>query len=526
MNPAAMVTNLGYSPNLFTDNDTKIKPSNDLGDLPNIETQEISVDVIPFWGDTNNFEIGITRQDFRIRSVLKNTFTIFGSVFTDADELQWGTSSSSNNEVQRFYIHSMGTEGVGIKTKRAGTVTEKIYYYPPSVTDAEINDGSGVAKMLLLSPSEYSSYKKNGDFVFILNCNRDKVTIGEDGTQQPVADSFTGGLYTSFRGFMTLEISEDTFPLDWTKNGDKAEMKPIRHILKFPQTADYDWSVNPKVFHSFKKEAHGDDTCRANAIIDNNAWRKQHFKFCGGCIYSVARFHPLVYNSNDSEQSVHRGWFESDHIMEANYSNIQYNTGLIQTNDYGYTGNTYYEMPHNASIGSRDVFGANWMNLSVYLPQSGWVYNGYSYNAGSPRSNSQFTVDQYNTTYYEQNNTQVIAGSYINTCSFARSDYHWTDFVEVPKQDILLLSSYECKGLRTSTDGKTITSLGCQLIGKYRNGYVIPTGQAISWSAAAPQYGGRECGCSTCLDADCRTYFYKGFDSSDVINYVVQLGVI
>ena len=90
MTPAAMVTNLGYSPNLFTDNNAKIKPSKDLDDLPNIETQEISVDIIPFWGDTTNFIIGITRQDFRIRATLVNTFTIFGSSFTDGDNAMWG----------------------------------------------------------------------------------------------------------------------------------------------------------------------------------------------------------------------------------------------------------------------------------------------------------------------------------------------------------------------------------------------------------------------------------------------------
>jgi len=346
--------------------------------------------------------------------------------------------------------------------------------------------------------------------------------MNEDGTQQPVPESFVGGLYTSFRGFMTLEISPDTFPLDWTKNGDKAEMKPIRHILKFPQTANYDWTT--KEFHSFKNETYGNDTCKAESIVDTNAWRKQHFKFCGGCIYSVARFHPLVYNDDDTEQSVHRGWFTSDRIMNATYSNLQYNTGIIQTNDYQFTGNTYYEMPNNASIGSRDVFGANWMNLSVYLPQSGWVYNGYSYNSGKPRSNSQFTQDQFNTTYYEQNNTQVIADGYVNTCSFARSDYHWTDFIEVPKQDILTLGAYECKGAKTSTDGVTLSN-GCQLIGKYRNGNVIPTEHAISWSAAAPQRGGKKDGCCS-SDPDCRTYLYKGFDSSDAINYIIQLGVV
>jgi hypothetical protein len=57
MNPASMVVNLGYPEAQFTDRNTRIKPSDDLGDLPNIETQEISVDVRPFWGDANTFEV-------------------------------------------------------------------------------------------------------------------------------------------------------------------------------------------------------------------------------------------------------------------------------------------------------------------------------------------------------------------------------------------------------------------------------------------------------------------------------------
>jgi len=523
MNPAAMVTNLGYSPNLFTNNNSKIKPSNDLNDLPNIETQEISVDIVPFWGDVENFEIGITRQDFRIRSVLKNTFVVFGSVYTDASGVQWGQSSGANNEVQRLYEMSSGTEGIGIKTKRVGTVTEKIYYYPANVTDDEINNGSGVAKMALLDPAEYSVYKKDGDFVVIINCNRDKVTIKEDGTKTPVDDSFAGGLYTSFKGFMTLEISEDTLPLDWTKDGSKTHLKPIRHILKFPQTADYDW--NTKVFHSFKNPAWGSATCQADAKIDNNAWRQQYFNFCGGCIYSVARFHGLVYNNNDHDQTVHRAWFQCDYIMNATYSSVVHNTGLIQTNDYEYTGNTFYEMPSNSSIGGREVFGANWMNLSVYLPQSGWVTSGYAYNDQCPRSNAHFTHDQFNTTYYEKNNTQVIADGYVNTCSFARSDYHWTDFIEVPKEDIIALNDYECKGIKTSTDGVSLPLSSYDLKGTYRSGCRIPTGQAISWSAAAPPLGGKCNGCCDC-NPDCRTYIFKGFDSSDVINYIVELGLI
>ena len=175
MTPAAMVTNLGYSPNLFTDNNSRIKPSTDLNDLPNIETQEITVDIIPFWGDVENFEIGISRQDFRIRSVLSNTFVLFGSVFTDGSNSMWGEDFYNNERriAEMFRARKNENTTVGMYSKQIGKVTEKIYYYPPEISDINIDAGYVNPKkdMRLLDPSEYSVYKRDGDFAFIINCN-------------------------------------------------------------------------------------------------------------------------------------------------------------------------------------------------------------------------------------------------------------------------------------------------------------------------------------------------------------------
>lgn len=520
MSPAAMVTNLGYSPNLFTDGGNKIKESNDLNDLPNIETQEISVDIRPFWGDVENFEIGITRQDFRVRSVLKNTFTIFGSVFTDLDGQNWGrTEDPDKNRPQLLYLHSHFQEGTGIKSKRVGKVTEKIYYYPASITDEEIETGTFVDEMLLLDPSEYSIYKNNGDFVLIINCNRTKVKINDDGTETPVDNSFAGGLYTEFRGFMTLEITPDDLNLDWQNHGDHLYMKPIRQKYKFPQTANFDWGA--KKFYSFQKEV---DTASTHY---SNAWRQQHYKFCGGKIYSVAKFHGLVFNDDDDKQDVHHGWFQSDHINFGCHGSTSYNAGIIQTNDYGYTGNTHFQMPSNiTNSDGRQLFGANWMNISIYLPQTAWVFDNYSYNEDNPRSNAQVTVNVRDS-YYFNDNQQQIAGSYVNTSSFARSDYNWTDFIEVPKEDIIAMQNVSKKGFKASSCCIIQTTTGSHILkGTYRNGCFLPTGTAVSWTAASPSGGGRCNGYCGCATRDCKTYFYKGFDSSDAINYIVDLGIV
>ena len=148
MTPAAMVVNLGYSPNLFTDNNTKIKESSNLDDLPHIETQEINVDIIPFWGDKENFEIGITRQDFKIKATISGQFTIFGSAFTDDYESRWANNYQNKDEngnyfkkfgIGQLYRVNDQYNSINIQNKRIGNITEKIYYYPNNVTDNEIN---------------------------------------------------------------------------------------------------------------------------------------------------------------------------------------------------------------------------------------------------------------------------------------------------------------------------------------------------------------------------------------------------
>ena len=55
-----------------------------------------------------------------------------------------------------------------MKSKRITKVTEKIYYYPATVSDARIDAGQAdpISEMKILDPAEYSVYKRNGDFVF------------------------------------------------------------------------------------------------------------------------------------------------------------------------------------------------------------------------------------------------------------------------------------------------------------------------------------------------------------------------
>jgi len=535
MTPAAMVVNLGYSPNFFTDNSTRIKPSSDLNDLPNIETQEITVDIIPFWGDTTNFIIGITRQDFRIRSVLTNTFVIFGTVYTDAYKAMWAHAIDPDKE-KVYLLYQMSQDNglstrqnIGIGNKITGAVTEKIYYYPTYITDTQIASGNFVGSMLLLDPTQYSVYKKNGDFAIIVSCNRRKIITDELGNETVVPDNSPDGIFTRFAGFMTLEISNEVLPLDWSSHGDHVYIKPLRQKLKFPQYANKGKSLkNP-------------DVC-TGAEADNAAWRKEHYSFSGGGIYSVSKFHGIVANplssGADSPQSGGYGFIDGDTINVACYghgnSYWSVNAGIIQTNDYGVTGNTNAQFPTNSIITgcancggltTMNIFGANWMNMAVYLPQTGWADNNYAY-IYCWRANSQFTWARKNDTYYMNPNKQVIAGIYQDTCSFARSDVNWTDFVPMTKQDVVKMNEVDSKGFKTCIDGKTINTLNgtYALQGNFRNGTCNPN--PLKWCAPAPICGGRCNGDGTSATLDPVTYFFKGVDTSDCVAFITCLGII
>jgi len=512
MNPASMVTNLGYSPNLFTADKTKIKPNNDLNDLPNIETQEIDVDVIPFWGDATNFEIGITRQDFRIRSVIANTFVIFGSVFTDGDNAMWGANPSGSRRISElFRARDDANTTIGIFSKRTGKVTEKIYYYPSSVSDDTIDSGNAKndgSDMLLLDPSEYSLYSENGNFVAIINCNRNKV-ITNNGVETPVADNSPNGVYTKFRGFMTIEILPDDVQMNFTGDiGVDTTLVPFRYILKFPQYAERNQSfIQP-------------DRSTSKDFPNTNQWRKQSYTFTGGSFYSLSKFHGTVYNDSatDANQGTNNGFYNHDTINKPLNQDPFWNVGIIATNTYDEKyPNDALKFPTNSNItGTLKTFGANWMNLSIYLPQVGFLQDGSKF-VYRVRSADHFTRqipddnDQGNNAYYFYDNDQKIAAGDINTKWFARSDLNWTDFINVPINDIVYMKGKD-KGFKTNT---------FELSGKYRNGTIIPHG----WSHPCPMDGGKLDG-DPLMSADPAIYFYKGLDEVDCIEFLYKLGLI
>jgi len=554
MNPASMVINLGYSESQFTDKNTRIKPSNDLDDLPHIETQEITVDIKPFWGDVENFEIGIVRQDFRIRATLTNTFTMFGTSFTDSADTMRGSEDSNDprvREIRDFYMifpnsHTESAPnddyGLALANKRIGVIKETIYYYPPEISDDECNISTGSADptedMQVLDPSQYSVYTRNGDFVFIINCNRDRVVTDEFGNQIPVAYDNPNGVFTTFRGFVTLEYTVDEAPMTSRTHTDKdnesgSQVTGLRVKFKFPQHAPMNQSFNYVQTSTY-----------------NQTWRKQHMKFEAQKFYSFSKFHGCTANNVDEDANQWRpspenwnGFFNRERYEEVSYrdnpnnSNDRhvdlnnagrdgtFNIGPIGVGDYSGYNNAQYGMIPNCDISGSPRFGANWLNLCIYFPQTGYAINPIK-KVNEVRTSSflatQFKDNASANAYFITENTMPIAAGQINTKWFGRSDLHWTDILEIPLADIIAMKSY------TTKKGFTDLQVGGLTLSNYRNGNSTPapTEWKGTWSAECPLRGGRDNGNPTNSTKDPRYYFYKGFDTADCIEFLYDLGLV
>jgi len=65
---------------------SKFKVSSNLDTLPQIKASNQGIDVIPFWGDPESCEIGITRLDIDTNIELETTALFTGSIFTDKEK--------------------------------------------------------------------------------------------------------------------------------------------------------------------------------------------------------------------------------------------------------------------------------------------------------------------------------------------------------------------------------------------------------------------------------------------------------
>ncbi len=512
MVPATMVKLLGYSENLFENNGTTIRKTNDLDDLPNVQLENISIDVRPFWGDQDNFEIGITRQDFKIKARLTPTFTVFGSMVTMGNDGLWGISKSPNcgglfgANTCLFYTVNNYDDGDGdisgfnAANFRLPKPLTEIYTINPSISDDEIdnNNFNINTDIIKLQKTDYSEFVDDGMFAYVIPCNRTKIIINEFGEEIPVELSNPNGIFTEFNGYFLMDTEDLSIGGNPTTSGVEGTRGPfirLKSRFKIPQGGNNDFLVN--------------DT---ENNPSNQNFIKKNRKFKAGEFYSVSQFYGISYATGSGSN-----------IINSDLTQPKYRTlGIIQTeesfidDDPSITGDTPTEIitetnfPSNTNPNNTDkYFGSQWINMCLFQIQFAATDRRRSNRvrvAGflleDPRDPKMFFI---------RDNTQNLGGGRLNSKGFISARYHYFDFINVKREDIIKMSTINKKIIRPDVDGLNGNDY------KYtNNGTVLAT---IPTGSLGGNLVGRDLNGNS-------PYIYKGLYESDCINYLITLNLI
>lgn len=503
MTPSTIVKLLGASADLFDNNGSQIRRTSDLDDLPNIQLQNISVEVRPFWGDMDNFEIGITRQDFKIKSRIIPTFTVFGSIITMGKDGLWGISRSDNcgrgvpfpgNQCLFYTINREDSGGYNVENFRIPRAKAEIYTIKNSVSDNIINANTfDINKDIVkLSNSEYVEHIDNGVFVYLVPCNRTKTITNEFGEPEKVSDNNPNGIFTEFNGYFLMD-SED-LPIEGSIDrggleGDRGPFIRLRGKFKIPQD-----SIKSDDY--LKSQDNDPSTIR---------WIRKNRKFVAGEYYTVSQFFGISYG------------FGGDKLLNSTLVAPKNNTlGIIQVRERIVDDGTSFGrgtvFPFNTTQNSDDrYFGSQWLNMCLFQIQ---------FAASDRKRNdrtrvSRFLLENHNQSdmFFINDNTQNMGGGRFNSKGFLTSQFNFFDFVNVKRDDIVEMSvKQNNKIFRSITD-----ELNPNSTYKYADNKGVVK---FLKSNVGGNLIGRD------LTTEKGAFIFKGLFQSDCIKFINQLNLI
>jgi len=192
----------GHDENTFESN-TRFKTSTNLDSLPQIKTGNIAVDVIPFWGNPETCEIGITRTDFDTGFEIKTSSLFFGSIFTDSGKMALNKGCNPKNDMGE---QDNLTTGPGLIKMIRVTGYETLDW----VTNGDINP-TGLEKFDIRGGELIDS---DGVFAFSVPLNLGHVITDEFGNTVPSPDPTVGvatkGMYRFAMKFKQANVNAKT----------------------------------------------------------------------------------------------------------------------------------------------------------------------------------------------------------------------------------------------------------------------------------------------------------------------------
>jgi hypothetical protein len=169
------------APEGFFESYSKFKVSTNLDSLPQIKSSNQSVDVIPFWGDPESCEIGITRLDIDTNVELETTALFMGSIFSDKEKNSINKRCNPRNKMGELDELRTGAGTINfIRAKKIDPVqwvnTQDVV--PVELEYFDINGGDVI--------------DDDGTFVVTLPMNVGRVVTDEFGNLVPSQDPEIG----------------------------------------------------------------------------------------------------------------------------------------------------------------------------------------------------------------------------------------------------------------------------------------------------------------------------------------------
>jgi hypothetical protein len=158
----------GYREDLF-ESRTTYKGSNDLGSLVQLQSKDYALNVIPFWGDLEEGEVGVNRVDFNLDLEIIPNSVFFGSIFTDSKKASVRKKCGARKGLGRNCDLSTGVGRIEILRRVSSNSNE-----------TEIIEG------------EAKNIDENGNWSFTVPMNLDRYVTDEFGNLIPSEDPNVG----------------------------------------------------------------------------------------------------------------------------------------------------------------------------------------------------------------------------------------------------------------------------------------------------------------------------------------------
>jgi len=428
----------GASSNFFTPDGLKINVDLPLESLPNIDIQNKTITVKPLWSqNTDNTNVGINRLDFELIKTIEPFVTVIGNQFTDKTTQYWNYNDDCNDGNSAQYI-CLGNKTKGkLKTKIFTIKRSVSEFYANQLNELTVNnveDQYGYdydEDIELLSEFKYGEYQDgNGNFIYLIICNRNKVITDEIGNLISVDDDNNNGVFTSFRGYFYLENDVDY--------GNVAGKDRVGKIaLKIPQLFDADYNSRPEEMGGVFKS--------------RTSWIWKHYKFDFGNIYSVAQKlnvecpYATVGEEKTGNQTnilyIVGGEAEFFTIPQGDDTSIK-RKNINQKLNGQYS--NFYNHLKSINIDDKIIvpaFKNQWMNFSIYFENFKYNTTGAFFDPGARVS---FFIT---TTERLKDNERDIGAKQTNTKWLAGGTYIQTNFILVDKTDLLKFYEQKYNGI-------------------------------------------------------------------------------